>query len=35
MQELLYNNSNSDFFSFALDRPTDYLFDYGYWEIWK
>jgi hypothetical protein len=30
MQELLYNNSNSDFFSFALDRP-DYLFDYGYY----
>jgi hypothetical protein len=27
----LYNNSNSDFFSFALDRPTDYLFDYGYY----
>ena len=28
----LYNNSyeNSDFFSFALDRPTDYLFDYNY-----
>lgn len=26
----LYNNSNSDFFSFALDRPTDYLFDYSY-----
>ena len=26
----LYNNSNSDFFSFALDRPTDYLFDYAY-----
>ncbi|MES2575455.1 MAG: aminopeptidase [Bacteroidota bacterium] len=26
----LYNNSNSDFFSFALDRPTDYLFDYFY-----
>lgn len=25
-----YNNSNSDFFSFALDRPTDYLFDYAY-----
>ncbi|HJR99496.1 MAG TPA: hypothetical protein VJ780_01070 [Flavobacterium sp.] len=25
----LYNNSNSDFFNFALDRPTDYLFDYG------
>jgi hypothetical protein len=30
MQELLYNNSNSDF-CFALDRPTDYLFDYGYY----
>src|SRR3970282_2927422 len=27
---LLSNNSNSDFFSFALDRPTDYLFDYAY-----
>lgn len=28
----LYNNSiNSDFFSFALDRPTDYLFDYNYY----
>jgi hypothetical protein len=26
----LYNNSNSNFFSFALDRPTDYLFDYAY-----
>jgi hypothetical protein len=26
----LYNSSNSDFFSFALDRPTDYLFDYAY-----
>jgi hypothetical protein len=26
----LYNTSNSDFFSFALDRPTDYLFDYAY-----
>ncbi len=26
----LYNNTNSDFFSFALNRPTDYLFDYGY-----
>jgi hypothetical protein len=24
------NNSNSDYFSFALDRPTDYLFDYAY-----
>ncbi|TRX35692.1 gluzincin family metallopeptidase [Flavobacterium restrictum] len=27
----LYNNSHSDFFSFALDRPTDYLFDYNYY----
>lgn len=28
----LYNKtaSNDDYFSFALDRPTDYLFDYGY-----
>ncbi len=26
----LFNNTNSDFFSFALDRPTDYLFDFGY-----
>ncbi len=26
----LYNNSNSDYFNFALDRPTDYLFDYNY-----
>ncbi|OBX25759.1 hypothetical protein LX77_02860 [Gelidibacter algens] len=28
----LYNKTdeNSDFFSFALDRPTDYLFDYNY-----
>ena len=26
----LYNSSDSDFFSFALDRPTDYLFDYSY-----
>jgi hypothetical protein len=28
----LYNNTfqDSDFFSFALDRPTDYLFDYNY-----
>ena len=25
-----YNTSNSDFYSFALDRPTDYLFDYAY-----
>ncbi|MFA9191467.1 aminopeptidase [Flavobacterium sp. FZUC8N2.13] len=27
----LYNNSNTEFYSFALDRPTDYLFDYGYY----
>lgn len=27
----LFNNTNSDFFSFALDRPTDYLFDYPYY----
>ncbi len=28
----LYNSTyqNSDYFSFALDRPTDYLFDYNY-----
>lgn len=28
----IYNNNNpsSDYFSFALDRPTDYLFDYNY-----
>ncbi len=26
----LYNKTVSDFFSFALDRPTDYLFDYNY-----
>lgn len=26
----LYNNYKNDFFSFALDRPTDYLFDYDY-----
>ncbi len=26
----LYNNSNSSFFNFALDRPTDYLFDYNF-----
>ena len=24
-------NPNEDFFSFALDRPTDYLFDYNYY----
>ena len=26
----LYNKTQSDFFSFALDRPSDYLFDYNY-----
>ena len=26
----LSNNTNTDFFSFALDRPTDYLFRYNY-----
>lgn len=28
--KFLWNQTNSDYFSFALDRPTDYLFDYGY-----
>ncbi|MEL4308680.1 metalloprotease [Joostella sp. CR20] len=28
--KFIYNETNSDFFSFALDRPTDYLFDYDY-----
>jgi hypothetical protein len=27
----IYNTTNSDFFSFALDRPSDYLFDYDYY----
>ena len=29
----IYNNTNinDDYFSFALDRPTDYLFDYNYY----
>jgi len=27
----LFNTTNSDFFSFGLDRPTDYLFDYGFY----
>jgi len=27
----LYRNTDSDFFSFALDRPTDYLFDFEYY----
>ncbi|HEU4496246.1 MAG TPA: aminopeptidase, partial [Flavobacterium sp.] len=26
----LYNKTKGDYFSFALDRPTDYLFDYNY-----
>ncbi|WP_235832073.1 gluzincin family metallopeptidase [Flavobacterium ranwuense] len=26
----LYNKTETDFFSFASDRPTDYLFDYNY-----
>ena len=26
----MYNKTNSNYFSFALDRPTDYLFDYNY-----
>jgi len=26
----IYNKTDTDFFSFALDRPTDYLFDYNY-----
>ncbi len=28
--KFLSNNTTSNFFSFALDRPTDYLFDYSY-----
>ncbi len=28
--KFIRNNTNSNFFSFALDRPTDYLFDYSY-----
>ncbi len=28
--KFLRNKTNSDYFSFALDRPTDYLFDYNY-----
>ncbi|MBS7254906.1 gluzincin family metallopeptidase [Flavobacterium branchiicola] len=27
----LYNSTNSDYFSFGLDRPTDYLFDYNFY----
>lgn len=26
----LYNDTNSDFFSYSIDRPTDYLFDLNY-----
>jgi hypothetical protein len=26
----LYNKTDGDFFSFSLDRPTDYLFDYNF-----
>ncbi|MEZ7515490.1 aminopeptidase [Flavobacterium frigidarium] len=29
--KFLYNRTNSDYYSFALDRPTDYLFDYNYY----
>ena len=29
--KFLFNDTNSDFFSYALDRPTDYLFDYNYY----
>lgn len=28
--KFLYNNTNTNYFDFALDRPTDYLFDYNY-----
>lgn len=31
--KFLYNNSTSDFFSFAVDRPTDYLFDYNFYGV--
>ncbi len=27
----LHNKTNTDFFSFSLDKPTDYLFDYNYY----
>lgn len=27
----LYRSTNSEFFSFGLDRPTDYLFDYNFY----
>ena len=28
--KFLFNNSDTDYFDFSLDRPTDYLFDYNY-----
>lgn len=28
--KFIYNETGSDYFSYALDRPTDYLFDYNY-----
>jgi hypothetical protein len=27
----LYNQTNTNYYNFALDRPTDYLFDYNYY----
>ncbi len=27
----MYRSTNSDFFSFGLDRPTDYMFDYNFY----
>ena len=29
--KFLYNKTQTDYFSFALDRPTDYLFQYNYY----
>ncbi len=29
--KFLYNQTQTDYFSFALDRPTDYLFQYNYY----
>lgn len=29
--KFLYNKTQTDYFSFGLDRPTDYLFDYNYY----
>ncbi|SFU53952.1 hypothetical protein SAMN05216480_106138 [Pustulibacterium marinum] len=28
--KFIHNNTNTNYFDFALDRPTDYLFDYNY-----